>query len=301
MTRHASLADQLQALRAYRSRPEPEADLAPVQTNWSVTPANDNNPEDVDDLRYERKRLVTPSVPEIMRQVAADDIERNEAGQIIRIGRLRFSDGTQTENAYRLTIDGDVEQYEARMPTGAMLGCRDKPDVQLGGDGNPQEVSDSNRYFSEMFDTSLPRYKTSGRRRNGPSFTHEERKAMLANAYANTDPAKVTYTRYPAGLPCGSPRVADSFIGMKKARCADSGSLMWADISTALVDRDIWANTVAYLADKDRAVLDVALTAANMAEIGVAGGHSGKTAERRGKKMLLAANDNLRAAMQAAA
>ncbi|RIV12723.1 hypothetical protein D1623_30425, partial [Klebsiella pneumoniae] len=151
------------------------------------------------------KRLVTPSVSEIMKNVASGEVEKNEAGQTIRIGRLRFSDGKQTERAFRLTIDGGVEEYAARMPAGAMLGSRDKVDVALGGDENPREVIESNNYFAEMLDTKKPRYVT-GRRYKGAriNITHDEAKAELAKAFANTDMSKVTFTRCPVGLPCGS-------------------------------------------------------------------------------------------------
>lgn len=47
---------------------------------------------------------------------------RNEAGQVIKIGRPRFSDGLQTEQGFKLTIDGKVVVAQIRMPTGAMLG-----------------------------------------------------------------------------------------------------------------------------------------------------------------------------------
>ncbi len=148
MARHGSLAEQLAAVRRFAAEPDHQPE--PLQTNWSVVPANDNNQDEIEDLKHDRKRLVTPSVAEIMKNVATGEVERNEAGQVIRIGKLRFSDGTQTEKAYRLTIDGGVEEYAARMPAGAMLGSRDKVDVALGGDDNPQEVTDSNQYFADI-------------------------------------------------------------------------------------------------------------------------------------------------------
>lgn len=297
MTRHASLADQLQALRAYRSRPEPDADLAPVQTNWSVTPANDNNPEEVADLRNERRLEVTPSIDAIMRSVNSGDVERNGAGQIIRIGTLRFSDGTQTERAYTTGPDGKLIQFDARMPAGAMLDTREKAKVDAGGGDNPQETVDSDRYFADMFGVKLTARESASRnKRTGKSYTPDESTAMLAEAWTNTDSKKVTYTKYPAGLPRAGARISDSFVGMKKARCGDTGAMGWEDITTAHTNRDIWASTVAYLNEKDRAALDAACEAKTLADIEPGG--SRRAAERRGKRALLAANDNLREALR---
>lgn len=295
MARHASLADQLSALRAFATQPDHEPE--PLQTNWSVVPANDNDPEDVAELKHDRKRLVTPSVAEIMKNVRLDDVARNEAGQVVRIGRLRFSDGTQTEKAYRFTLDGKLEEYAARMPAGAMLGCRDKVDVALGGDENPQHVTDSNIYFAEMFGTRKPRYITGSKARgHRNAMTHEEAKAELARAYANTDMTKVTFTHFPDGLPCGSARIADSFLGMQKTTCAGGGSMMWQDIVVAMADRKEWFDAVDALKDDDRETLQAAMAAKSMADIGGTG-HK-RSAERRGKRRLIAANDNLMAAIR---
>lgn len=300
MARHGSLAEQLAAVRRFATEPDHQPE--PLQTNWSVVPANDNNPDEIEDLKHDRKRLVTPSVAEIMKNVATGEVERNSAGQVVRIGKLRFSDGTQTEKAYRLTIDGGVEEYAARMPAGAMLGSRDKVDVALGGDDNPQEITDSNQYFADMLDTKKARYLT-GKKHKGPRvrMTADEARAELAKAYANTDMTKVTFTRCPDGLPCGSAKIADSFLGMQKTTCAGGGSMMWQDIVTALADRKDWFDAIDELKDEDRATLEAARTARNMADIGLKAGHQGKQAERQGKRRLMAANDNLMAALRKAA
>ncbi|KIQ05035.1 hypothetical protein RU07_02195 [Agrobacterium tumefaciens] len=295
MTRHGSLAEQLAAVRRYATTPDHEPE--PLQTNWSVVAANDNNSDEVEDLKHDRKRLVTPSVSEIMKNVASGEVEKNEAGQIIRIGRLRFSDGKQTERAFRLTIDGAVEEYAARMPAGSMLGSRDKVDVALGGDENPREVIESNNYFAEMLDTKRPRYIT-GRRHKGPriNLSHDEAKAELAKAYATTDMSKVTFTRCPAGLPCGSAKIADSFLGMQKTTSAGGGSMMWQDIVTAMADRKEWFDAVDGLKADDREALESARSAKTFADVG---GHGHRrTAERRGQRKLIAANDNLMAAIK---
>lgn len=293
MPRHGSLADQLEAV--LRIVTEPDHEPEPIQTNWSTVPSNDNDPEDVAELKHDRKRIVTPSVSEIMRNAKQPE-ERNEQGQTVRIGRLRFSDGTQTEKAYRYTLDGKLEEYSARMPTGAMLGCRDTVDVALGGEENPDDVKNSNAYFTGMFSTRPARYVT-GKRYKGERIrlTHEEAKAELAAAYGRTDMTKVTYTRFPDGLPCGSAKVADSFLGMQKTTCAGGGSVMWQDIVTAMADRKEFFDAIDALKDNDRKVLEAVKTAKTIEEFG--GDAPRRTAIRRGKKVLLAANDNLMAAI----
>lgn len=295
MARHGSLADQLAAVRVFASTPDHAPE--PMQTNWSVVPANNNNPEEVEELKHDRKRLVTPSVAEIMRNVATGEIQRNDEGQIVRMGRLRFSDGTQTEKAYRFTLDGKLEEYAARMPTGAMLGARDKVDVALGGDENPQEVTASNDYFAVLLNTKKARYVT-GVRYKGIRIrmSHDEAKAELASAYANTDMTKVTYTRFPDGLPCGSAKVADSFLGMQKTTCAGGGSVMWQDIVVAMADRKEWFDALDALKDDDRATLEAVRSAQSMADLG--GAAPKRTAIRKGRKALIAANDNLMAAIK---
>ncbi|XKM40340.1 hypothetical protein A4U53_030900 [Rhizobium ruizarguesonis] len=317
MARHSSLAEQLEAIRAFVQQPDHAPE--PLQSNWATVAANDNDPEEVADLKHDRKRLVTPSVAEIMRNVKEGEAVRSETttemttyngvehkthtvrGPITRIGRLRFSDGAQTERAFRYTIDGKLEEYAARMPAGAMLGCRDKVDVALGGDENPQEVVDSNEYFSEMLNTKKPRY-VSGRRHKGErvNLTHEEAKAELAAAYAGADMSKVTFTRYPDGLPCGSAKVADSFLGMQKTTSAGGGSVMWQDIVSQREERKEWLDAVSGMADKHFDILTLATKSSSLKQIGMARGFKGQYAIEAGKRLLVAANDNLENALEMA-
>lgn len=299
-TRHGSIAEQLKALMAYRNRPEVEYE--PMQTNWSVTPAaNDNDPEEIIDLRFERDWRQTPSVQAIMDSVATEDTERNDNGQIVRIGKLRFSDGMQTEKGYTNGVDGDVIQADIRMPTGAMMGMKDKPDRQSGGEVHPSETKASNQYFEDMLGTIPHRYIPNGKRRNGESFTAEQSAKILADAYANTDMEKVTYTHFPKGLPCGSPKVADSFLGMRKTTCAGGGGEKWEDTLTAMIDRDVWFDALQELKDRDRDVLDMAMGNVSLESIGRKGGHGSKYAAVAGRRRLMAANDNFAAILKKSA
>lgn len=292
MTRHKSLASAMSALLAYRNRPE--GDPVPVKTNWSLVASNDNEPEVVADMGYERIQLTTPSVAEIMRQAATGDVERNESGQVIRIGRLRFSNGSQVERGYKTGPGGEVIAAEIRMPAGAMLGCQDRQHTPVGGGDNPQEVAASNTYFNDMFGVTprrrIPARK--GKKRNGPGFGRVEAKAMLAEAYANT-PKLPPITKCPPGLPSAGSRIADSFAGMRKTGKGDTGSTAWESVATALVDREIWAEALAELSERDRKALDAVAhgRAKTLADI-EPGGHE-KAASRRGKRLLRAANDNL--------
>ena len=123
---------------------------------------------------------------------------------------------------------------------------------------------------------------------------HDEARAALALAYGATDMTKVTFTKFPDGLPCGSPRVADSFLGMQKAGCTGGGSVMWQDIVVAMAERKEWFDALDSLKSEDRNVLEATKTARAYRDVGMSVGMSGEYARRKGgKRALLAANDNL--------
>ncbi|RJG46517.1 hypothetical protein [Mesorhizobium sp. DCY119] len=281
------------ALLAYRDRPE--GPIEPIQTNWCVVAANDNaDPEETADFSFERNLLVTPSVQEILRQ-ATFPVERNEAGQIVRIGRLSFSDGAQREKGYALGPDDKVIQADFRMPIGAMLGTVEKAKQQAGGkDYTNAELEQSNLYFSRVLKTIEPRYVPRKKRKNGPSLTASQSRSILAEAIANT-PVMPKVKKLKPGLPCGSSRVADSFVGMQKGKKGETGAMMWQDMCTSIVNREIWDETLTALKKEDRETLDKAMVAGSFAEIGVAAGQSRLYADKRGggRKRLMAANDNL--------
>lgn len=254
MSRHHSFADAMSALMAYKTRPEGEP--VPIQTNWSLVPANDNEPEVVAEMGYERIQLTTPSVGEIMKQVRTKDFERNDRGQIVRIGRLRFSDGTQVESGHKVGPGGETVATKHRMPAGAMLGGKDRPHTTIGGEQHATERTASNNYFIDLF--KVPRRQKIGAqkraKRNGSGFSRAEAKAMLDEAYANTKQLPEIKI-CPPGLPAATDRIADNFIGMKKGAKGESGSTVWQDVSTAIVDREIWMEVMAGLLDRDRRVL----------------------------------------------
>jgi hypothetical protein len=312
MTRHGTLAEQLEALRLYASTPD--HDPEPLQTTWTTVAANDNNPEDTEGMTVERRWRMKPSIEEIMRQVEEGEVERSEEmtemetydgvehkthavqGPVIRIGRLRFSDGTQTERGHKLTIDGKVVATQIRMPVGALLGTKDAAESQLGAEEDSQHVTASNRYFADLMKTLPHRYRAGGKRRQGRNYTRAEAITILEEAKGNTDMSKVTVTRYPDGLPCASQKMADIFPGMVKTQRGESGSLAWQDIVTAKADRQAWAASVASLSAKDKETLDTAVGANSFEELG--GSVPRRTAIRKGRRSLIAANDNLMSAIR---
>lgn len=296
-----SIAEQLAAVLRYTQ--EPDHDPEPLKTNWAMQPSENLNPEDLTDLTVERHWDISPSVDEIMRQVALGPIVKNEASQVVRIGTLRFSDGTQTELAHKRTADGQVIQRRVTMPAGAMLGTVDKERAERGGE-DYYEVKLSNDYFGAektvedqvggLFNARRPgKVKPVRRReRTGPKTKAEERQ-WLADAIANT-PVMPEVTKLPDGFPAGPEKLADLFPGLVKPATGSGGSQAWEDIVTERENREDWFRWVDSLKDEDRAALEAVKTAKTLAEVGGDGVHR-RTAERRGRRKLIAANDNLMA------
>lgn len=309
MARHGSLSEQLAALMAYRNRPE--GPVEPMGSNWTVVPANDDI--SVKALSHERDIRMTPSVDEIMRQVATGDVERGPSreitvlkdgapekvklpGPIIRIGNLHFSDGTQTEKAFKRTGGRSVAEVNVAMPVGAMLGCREQAERASGGKGHDGSYRRrSNEYFADSLGVDVPSKVRGKARRNGPGYSRDEMQAMLAEAIANTK-SMPAVKRYPAGLPATRDLVSDHFNGMKISATGQAGGAAWEDISGAIVRREIWDAALAEMKGEDIAVLDKAMGADKMADLG--GMAPERTAIRRGSKRLKAANDNLSAALR---
>ena len=149
-TKARSLAD-LGALLAYRNRPDHKPE--PVKSNWTVVKDEVSiDAETRHELFPEHRLEITPSIAEIVRSYSNDNgittdyskFVRNEHRQTIAIGGLRFSDGTQRERTDTIGPDGDVIQYDRRMPAGAMLGTTEKVGALSGGSDRPAVVELSN-------------------------------------------------------------------------------------------------------------------------------------------------------------
>jgi len=293
MSRHRTFDSAMSALLAYKNRPEGAP--VPVSTNWAIVPANDNEPEVTAQMHAERRIQILPTVEEIVRQVESGDIERNDAGQIIRIGRLKFSDGTQVEAGHKYGPGGEVVSTKQRMPTGAMLGCQEKESRTLGGDEKPSHTKASNNYFLNAFGVSRRERIPSGKKAKRTYQTHAEAKEELAKAYANT-PELPPVTYCPPGLPNAGNKIADSFLGMKKTTIGESGSERWQDVSTALIDLEIWEQALKSMSERDVQTLDAVAhgRAQNYQHLGVSIGLQSEYARRKGgKRAMMAANDNL--------
>lgn len=307
MTRHSSLAEQLAAIR--RAVTEPDHLPEPLQTNWSITVANDNNPEDIEGLKVDRLWDISPSTGEIMRQVLNSDEVKNERGQTVRWGSLRFSDGTQTEQGFKVTVDGEVVAHQFVVPPGGMLGTTDKERVQRGGDENPEDATSTRNYFSGketdfrpagLFKAlrSKPVKRAKRKDRTGPKTKAEERQ-WLADAIAGTKVMPVV-KKIEDGFPASPANLAHLFPGMVKVCTGSSGSQAWSDIAILREDRKEWFVWVDGLGIKDRAVIEAAKTAKTFADVGEAAGQSRQYADKKngGRRALIAANDNLMAAIK---
>ncbi|WP_205826941.1 hypothetical protein, partial [Mesorhizobium zhangyense] len=214
--------------------------------------------------------------------------------QIIRMGTLRFSDGSQTEKAFKRK-DGKIVEFSAAMPTGAMLGTRERQRKEKGGGSSVSGASNSS--FAEMLNAVPARNVKARRSKGGKSYRRTEAAKMLAQAYGNT-PLLPKITKCPTGLPYAPARVADLFLGMKKGRCAGGGAPSWQDDCSGLASREEWRNVRSEMLEADVQVIDAAMKAKNLGDIGRAMGHSGAYAEKAGKRLLRVANDNLAAVIK---
>lgn len=306
------LAEQLQALLDYRNRPDTPPD--PLQSSWTTDPSTVIIEQDAGDEeefaeRYAEDMLleVTPSIKEIVRQIQAGEVVRNEAGQIVAIGTLRFSDGEKHERAHKRGLDGDVVAYMRKMPAGAMLGTTEKIGGPHAG-GLPPTVTISNQNITALFfgrdETGKPNnyrtYQPGVRsKRRGRSYTAEESRKLIDEAIANTK-VMPPVTKCPPGMASGTARFSDQFIGLKIGSTGKGGAPNWVDFFMAGRDHEEWMEAVADLDEKDVTVLSAALSARSFAEVGVAVGQGAAYADKKGggKRALIAANDNLTAAIK---
>lgn len=288
-----SLAEQLTYVLALRNQPDHEPE--PLQSNWATAPTELVEPEVRRELHGEQRLEITPSIEEIYREMHHTPT-RNDADQIVAIGKLRFSDGTQTEKGFMVGPDGDVVQYDRRMETGAMLGCSERLMAATGSGSSPARINISNTAIAERFGVESVSYMPGKRnRRAGKSYSALESRALIADAIANTA-VMPAVTTLPSGLACGTAQVSDQFIGMKIGSTGKGGGTNWQDMGSALEDYHTWRLAHAELSEKDKTVLEVAMTAKTLDELGVRGHR--RTKERQAVKRLKAANDNLVAAVK---
>ncbi|KQS74230.1 hypothetical protein ASG25_02100 [Rhizobium sp. Leaf384] len=309
--RHRDLSE-LAALLAMRNRPigaaegegVPEEPAPTISTNFRLVADNDNAPPE-EGFGVDRTLEITPTMDEIEREMRKSPergsyVDDNGVSRktVVRIGRLRFSDGTQTERGYKLDADKVVEA-NIRMPVGGMLGGKEKSPRDRGTE---DDVSRTNAHYRWMVQGRLagrPKSKAPPTREERLSVNRAAAADMLARAYANT-PTLPEITRCPDGFPYGPTNLGQLFTGGRKGKKGESGSQAWQDIFTEKENRDTFNRALEAMADKHVFALTEALSARSLAQLGEARGYKGRHAIDAGRRLLVAANDNYLDAMEAA-
>lgn len=283
-----SLAEQLQALLAYRNTPDHAPE--PLRSNWSVVPANDNAATArTERLANEKLLKVTPSIEEILRNMREDWVWKD--GRVVSIGRLRFSDGAKHEPGYVRGQDGKVERRMVRVPAGAVLGCTETLTEDAGG--QPTNITVGNAEFCKRMGVEPRSFIPSGTRRRGKSYSPAQSKALIAEAIANT-PVMPAVTVCPPGVASGTAQYSDQFNGGKIGSTGKGGLIHWVDLYMAGLEHEAWMSAKRDVPAHDRQTLDAAMTATSLASMGWRGHR--RTRERQALKRLVAANDNYFAA-----
>ena len=205
---------------------------------------------------------------------------------IVRAGKLRIANGqTMRDNV--------------RVEEGTILYLDDRFGELLGPDPKPADAERSSSYWLKLMSNEgrneLEKldYKPTGKLRRKEIITAEERRALLAGPLPPV-------TRYKPGIAHGTPDIGSQFLGgwISNPKGKQPPE-RWQDISDEMARQaefQRWANA---LPEEERKALHLATTASTFREIGEAFGKKDKNAERQGKKVLKAANDNLRRIMAA--
>ncbi|MDI5929606.1 hypothetical protein QBK93_33880 [Rhizobium leguminosarum] len=328
--RHAEKARLYRNILTFRSPPSGE----PLESNWRTLPANDNTPPT--DFTSERRIETVPSEEEIVAAVENfDEIAKFEVRRearladgkfthvprrslnwpvdgdfeigvdadgkrvVVRLGKYHFSNGRHQERAYRVSPDGGVEPYSARLPAGAMRYTTEEQ-ATVKGSAHQAHAREANLRiadifgFHELYEPAPSRRK----KRTGRNYTRDEAVAMLEQAKANT-PVMPTVRKLPDGLPLVTKDLASIFMSLQKRPSGRGHLHAWEDFATRLDAKAAWQRVIAELPAGTIEVLEAALDAKSMADVGrIAVGASDSYAERAGKAALEAANDNLTAAMR---
>lgn len=290
-----SLADALAAVLEFRNRPDSPPD--PLQSSWSTDPAtviadgSFDGDEPVEPMAEDLLLEITPSIAKIMHEVKVGVVKRKggKNGAIVEIGKLKFSDGTQTEQAMVNGATG-VEVKKVVMRAGSMLGTTEKLGGSHGGTGGAS-VTIGNAVLSERFGVDHRPYTPAIRnRRKGKSITAQQSRELIDQAIANT-PALPPVTICPPGVASGTAQYSDQFIGMKIGSTGKGGAPSWTDEFMAMRDYQDWQAAVRDAEPQHIAVITSAMSAKAIVELGDKGHR--RTMERQGWRKLTAANDNL--------
>jgi len=318
----------------------PTQPLPVVSSNWRLAPANDNKqPEDgfgtertveyipsEQELENSFAKVIVRYRPEPM-MLAGGRHEAQRAGReihavpvdgdfeygthvdgdgdehkvIVRIGKLRFSDGSQTEKGQKLVMD-KVVGAQIEMPVGAMLGTREKSTRDKGGE---EDTSGGNSHYRWMVGAARaatppklrPRKKEPEQKKEIEQTTKAQDRQMLAEAMARTT---MPVTKCPDGFPASPTNLRQLFIGGRKGKKGESGSQAWVDIFTEKENREKFQRGLDAMQDSHVRVLTEAMSAKSLAELGEKRGYRGRHAVDAGRRLLRAANDNFLRAMELA-
>jgi len=300
-----------------------------LASNWSLMPANDNVPPE-DGFGNERSVQYEPSIDLIMESVAKirtrerpepsilnptsnreihsiptggsveygsyvdDEGDRHRC--IVRIGSLRFSDGTQKEKGHKLVL-GEAVDADIGMPIGAMLGCNEKSARDKGAEIDESGSNAHYRWMVKAKSAKQPKKKARSKLRVVMSKT--EARAMLAQAIANT-PVLPEVKRGPDGFPYGPTALRKLFIAGQKGKNGETGSQAWEDIAVESENKRQFEIALESMLDSDVRVLTDAVDAKSLAQLGEARGYKGRHAVDAGRSLLRAANDNFERALELA-
>lgn len=300
-----------------------------LATNWSIVPANDNAPPD-EGFGTEREVQYEPSIQLIMESVKKIQVRerlepsmQNAKGKreihsiptggsveygsyvddegrrhkcIVRIGSLRFSDGTQKEKGHKLVL-GEAVDADIRMPVGAMLGCREKSARDKGVEID--ETGSNSHYRWMVKGKTAARPKRKARSKLRAVMSKIEARAMLAKAIENT-PVMPEVKRGADGFPYGPTALRQLFIAGRKGKNGETGSQAWEDIAVESENKRQFEIALESMLDSDVGILADAVDAKSLAQIGEARGYKGRHAVDAGRSLLRAANDNFERALELA-
>jgi len=298
-------------------------------TNWSIVPSNDNVPPD-DGFGNEREVQYEPGIQLIMESVSKIETrERPEPSMlnptnnreihsiptggsveygsytdddgkkqncIVRIGSLRFSDGSQKEKGQKLVLKEAVDA-EIRMPIGAMLGCNEKSARDKGAEIDETGSNAHYRWMVKGKSAKQPKKKDRSTKR--VVISKMEARAMLEEAIANT-PVMPEVKRGPDGFPYGPTALRQLFIAGRKGKNGETGSQAWEDIAVESENKKQFEIALESLLDSDVRILADAVDAKSLAQLGEARGYKGRHAVDAGRSLLRAANDNFERALELA-
>lgn len=243
---------------------------------------NDNEPLEDDDGERQAPNIQSRIRPGYSYEELRSYIRRFKAGG------LRVASGKTYNGKHRIEAGTVLDRPEK---FGEVLGPR-------RGKKERAEAERSNNYFRRLmsFDpatgthaVSVGRFefKRAGKVRRKVLMTAEERATLLAGPLP-----PITYC--PPGLPCGGPRLADNFLGgWASATKGTQPPERWQDLADEIARQEEFKIWWRQLPAEERKALETAMKRPSLRAVGEALGKTGKTAERYGRKILVAANNNL--------